>query len=93
MDANMDFSGLMANMESTPHDMPVKALHPGIFVKGWCGGFHYQSYKMRSLLFLGFISKELRDKTKVKEKFSDKRFDQRLKQVFAKEQSFIQMIQ
>ena len=34
MEPDPDVNGLMANMATTPRDMLVEALHPGIFEKG-----------------------------------------------------------
>ena len=34
MEADPEVNGLMANIVTTPRDMLVEALHPGIFEKG-----------------------------------------------------------
>jgi len=101
MEPDPDVNGLMANMATTPRDMLVEALHPGIFEKGDdVEAFIIKAARffdasgtnktMRGLLVLGLISKELRDKYEATEKSGDKGFENRMRQAFAKPQSFIQ---
>ena len=47
---------------------------------------------MRGLLVLGLINKELREKYESTEKSGNKGFENRMRQAFAKPQSFIQMM-
>ena len=91
----------LANMATTPRDMLIEALHPGIFTKGddveifisrctryfEASGIHKS---MRSILVIGLINKDLRDIYESTEKVGLKSFEDRMRKAFSRPQTLIQ---
>jgi hypothetical protein len=88
----------LANMATTPRDMLIEALHPGIYTKdddvekfiSKCTRYFDASgiqKSMRSLLVLGLLEKNLRDRYESTESMGIKGFEDRMRKAFPKSQS------
>ena len=90
-----------SNMASAPRDMLIAALHPGFFSKNddveafisKCNKYFDASgthKSARSLLVIGLISKDLRDKYEATENLECKSYEERMRKAFTKTQTLVQ---